>query len=133
MTGRGQVRDYRAVPIEVLRDFARSQTEITSIRAVAEEVSLGRSTLHKFILGRTTPQPRVRRLLALWYLEKVGRAHHMDVARPYVSALDILLADVPQEQRGAAERGLLKALAEIHAESGTPAPRWLEVLRSPAA
>jgi hypothetical protein len=125
------VRDYRAVPIEVLRDFARSQTEITSIRTVAEEIGLGRSTLHKFILGRTNPQPRVRRLLALWYLDKIGRAHHMDVARPYVSALDILLSAVPEEKRGAAERGLLNALAEIHTDTGAPTPRWLEVLRSP--
>jgi hypothetical protein len=59
------VKDYRAIPVDVPRDFARTQTEITSIRQVADDVGVGRSTLHKFILGRTAPQPRVRRLLAV--------------------------------------------------------------------
>ena len=125
------MKDYRTIPIEVLRDFARSQAEAGSIRGVAEEVGLSHSALHKFILGHTNPQPRVRRLLGLWYLQKVERAHHIDVARPYVAALDVLLSGIPDEQRTAAQRGLLNALTEIHADAGTPTPRWLEVLRSP--
>lgn len=124
------MKDYRAVPIEVLRDFARAQTEITSIRAVADEVGLGRSTLHKFILGRTNPQPRVRRLLGLWYLHKVEQAHDMDVARPYAAALEILLSEIPHERRRAAEQEVLQMLAQVHTPAGEPPPRWLELLRS---
>lgn len=124
------MKDYRAVPIEVLRDFARTQTEISSIRGVADEVGLGRSTLHKFILGRTTPQPRVRRLLGLWYLEKVEQAHDIDVARPYAAALEILLSEIPHERRGAAEQDVLEMLARVHTPAGEPPPRWLELLRS---
>lgn len=124
------MKDYRNVPIEVLRDFTRTQTEITSIRSVADEVGLGRSTLHKFILGRTNPQPRVRRLLGLWYLQKVEQAHDIDVARPYAAALQILLSEIPQERRQAAEQGVLEALAETHVQSGAAQPRWLELLRS---
>lgn len=120
------MRDHRDVPLEVLREFARSQAEATSIRAVAEEVGIGRSTLNKFVLGRTNPQPRVRRLLALWYLETVDRAHDIDVARPYASALHVLLADLPPDQREAAARGLVNVLVRVYGEA---VPRWLDLLR----
>ena len=124
------MKDYRAVPVEVLRDFAKSQAETSSIRNVADEVGLSHSALHKFILGRTNPQPRARRLLGLWYLEKVEQAHDIDVARPYAAALEILLSEIPAEQRRAAEEGVLETLAKVHAPTGEPQPRWLELLRS---
>lgn len=124
------MKDHRAVPLEVLRDFARSQTEIASIRTVAEEVGVGRSTLNKFILGRTSPQPRIRRLIAEWYLRKQEQAPDIDVARPFLAALDILLAQLPAERRSDAEQGMLHVLAEIYARTGEPPPRWLELLRT---
>lgn len=124
------MKDYRAIPTEVLRDFALSQTEASSIRSVADEVGLSHSALHKFVTGRTNPQPRVRRLLGLWYLQKVEQAHDIDVARPYAAALDILLSEIPHERRGAAERGVLELLAQVHTPAGEPPPRWLELLRS---
>ncbi|HEX6369795.1 MAG TPA: hypothetical protein VF006_12825 [Longimicrobium sp.] len=115
--------------MDVLRDFARTQTEITSIRQVADDVGVGRSTLHKFILGRTAPQPRVRRLLGLWYLERVDTALDMDVARPYTNALDTLLAGLPEAQRTGTAGKLLADLEGGWAETGAPRPRWLELLR----
>lgn len=124
------MKDYRAIPIEVLRDFARSQAETSSIRSVADEVGLSHSALHKFILGRTNPQPRARRLLGLWYLQKVEQAHDIDVARPYAAALDILLSEIPLEQRPEAEQGVIEMLAKVHTPSGEPPPRWLELLLS---
>jgi hypothetical protein len=124
------VKDYRAIPIEVLRDFARSQAETGSIRSVADEVGLSHSALHKFILGRTNPQPRARRLLGLWYLEKVEKAHDIDVARPYAAALQILLSAIPPERRREAEGEVLEALVQTHSQSGAAQPRWLELLRS---
>ncbi|HEX2078575.1 MAG TPA: hypothetical protein VHG08_12725 [Longimicrobium sp.] len=124
------MRDYRAIPIEVLRDFALSQTESSSIRSVADEVGLSHSALHQFVTGRTKPQPRVRRLLGLWYLDKVKQAHDIDVARPYAAALDILLSDIPPERRSAAEQEMLEALAQTHTQSNTAQPRWLELLRA---
>jgi|GEM_PF-5028860 len=121
--------DHRAVPLEVLRDFVRSQTELSSIRQVAAEVGLGRTTLHAFINGETNPHPRVRRVLALWYLQKLEQAPDIDVARPYVSALHILLSDVPEDRRQEAQQSLLTLLAETHDAAGA-APRWLELLRT---
>lgn len=124
------MKDYRAIPTEVLRDFALSQTEASSIRSVADEVGLSHSALHKFVTGRTNPQPRVRRLLGLWYIQKVEQAHDIDVARPYAAALQILLSEIPQERRSAAEREVLNALAQTHSQSGAAEPRWLELLRT---
>lgn len=121
--------DHRAVPLEVLRDFVRSQTELSSIRQVAAEVGLGRTTLHSFVNGETNPHPRVRRVLALWYLQELEQAPDIDVARPYVSALEILLADVPDEKKREAQQRLLEFLAQTH-EAGGAAPRWLELLRT---
>lgn len=121
--------DHRAVPLEVLRDFVRSQTELSSIRQVAAEVGLGRTTLNAFINAETNPHPRVRRVLALWYLQKLEQAPDIDVARPYVSALAILLADVPDDRKSEAEQGLLDLLERTHAAAGA-APRWLELLRT---
>lgn len=124
------MKDYREVPLDVLRDFARSQTELSSIRTVAQEVGVGRSTLNKFVLGRTIPQPRVRRLLAVWYLKKVDEAEDIDVARPYAAALDILLSAIPDEKRSEAEQRFLGSLAQMHSRAGIQQPRWLELLRT---
>lgn len=124
-----KVKDYRTIPVDVLRDFARTQTEVTSIRQVADDVGVGRSTLHKFILGRTSPQPRVRRLLALWYVKRVDAALDVDVARPYAGALDTLLAGLPEAQRPGTAGKLLADLEGGWAEAGAPRPRWLELLR----
>lgn len=121
--------DHRAVPLDVLRDFVRSQAELSSIRQVAAEVGLGRTTLHSFINGETNPHPRVRRLLALWYLQKLEQAPDMDVARPYVSAMDILLSDVPEDKRREARQSLLELLSQTHEAAGAE-PRWLELLRT---
>lgn len=57
-----QRMDHRTVPLEVLREFARSYAELTSLRTVAEDAGVGRSTVHSFITtekhttpARTTP------------------------------------------------------------------------------
>lgn len=79
-------RDYRRVPVEDLRRFAQDETELTSIRHVAAEVGIGRTTLHKFVAGETMPHPRVRRLLAMWYLRRHGNADESEAIRPEESA-----------------------------------------------
>ena len=124
------MKDYRTIPVDVLRDFARTQTEVTSIRQVAEDVGISHSALHKFVLGRTAPQPRVRRLLGLWYLEVVDTAHVIDVARPFASALDTLLVGVPEAQRDATAARVLAGVELGYTEAGEPPPRWIEALRS---
>jgi hypothetical protein len=122
------MKDYRAVPTEVLRDFALSYSETTSIRRVAEEVGVGNSTAHKFITGRTNPQPRVRRLFALWYLERIAGAHIIDVARPYASAVATLVSDIPDEGRIVAVPIIFHGLRAGYASGGLDMPPWLPYL-----
>ena len=121
--------DHRTVPLEVLREFARSQAELSSIRVVAEDAGVGRSTLHKFITADTTPHPRVRRLLALWYLRRVSGIDETELVRPYVSALEVLIGDVPEPSRGRATTAVLNDVDQAYADAGEAAPRWVSVLR----
>jgi hypothetical protein len=121
------MQDYRNIPVEVLRDFARTRADMISVRAAADEVGIGRSTFHKFVLGRTQPQPRVLRRLGLWYLEKANEAHDIDVVRPYAAALAVLLSDVPAHERAGASAEMLDSLRRVY-EARAPEPRWLELL-----
>lgn len=121
--------DHRAVPVEVLREFVRDQAELSSVRQLAAEIGLGRTTLHSFVTGETTPHPRVRRLIALWYLQKMEQSSGSDAVKPYAAALEILLADLPAERRSSAKQELVELLTQTHSAEGRAAPRWLEWLR----
>ncbi len=122
--------DHRTVPVEVLREFARSQAELSSIRHVAEDAGVGRSTVHSFITAGTMPHPRVRRLLALWYQRRLSGLDELELVRPYVSALEVLFGDVPESSRGRAMLAVLDDVerAYIHAEEEIPP--WVKALRT---
>jgi hypothetical protein len=122
--------DHRAVPLEVLREFARSEVELTSIRAVAEDAGVGRSTVHKFVAAGTMPHPRIRRLLALWYLRRVAGVNETELVRPYVAALEVLVADVPAPSRGQALSAMLDDIERGYSVAGEESPRWVKVLRA---
>ncbi len=122
--------DHRTVPLEVLREFARSQAELSSIRHVAEDAGVGRSTVHKFITAGTTPHPRVRRLLALWYLRRLSGVDELELVRPYVSALKILFGDVPESSRGRAMLAVLDDVEHAYTAAEEEPPPWVEVLRT---
>lgn len=122
--------DHRAVPLEVLREFARDESERTSLRQVATMLGLGRTTLQKFIGAETTPHPRVRRKIALWYLEAEGAAAGPARApSPYGSAVDTLLDGIGQDRHHDARAELLDAIAALHAAYGSGPPAWLAGLR----
>ena len=122
--------DHRTVPLEVLREFVRSQTELSSIRLVAEDAGVNRSTVHKFITAGTTPHPRVRRLLGLWYLRRLNGFDEMELIRPYVSALEVLCGDVPGSSRGRTMLAVLDDVEQAYANAGEEAPRWVKALRT---
>lgn len=122
--------DHRKVPLEVLREFARSYAELTSMRHVAEDAGVGRSTVHKFITEGTKPHPRIRRLLALWYLRRVSGIDEFELIRPYVSALETLIRDVPDPSRTRAMLAVLDNVERACAEAGEETPRWVTVLRA---
>ena len=117
----------RDVPIDAVRELARDHAERSSLRQLAPEIGLGHSTLHNFLSG-AAPHPRVRRLLGLWYLRVTAAGGEEDL-RPYQSALDVLLAEVPAELRERAAGEVLDVLERGYAGSGKDAPAWLAVLR----
>ena len=123
------MKDYRTIPVDVLRDLALAQADATSIRQVADEIGISHSALHKFVTGRTDPSRRVQRLLGLWYLDVMETAHDIDVARPFANALDTLLAGVPDVQREATVARVLAGVEIGYTEAGEPPPRWTEALR----
>lgn len=122
--------DHRTVPLEVLREFVRSQAEMSSIRHVAEDAGVGRSTVHKFISAGTMPHPRVRRLLALWYLRRLSGFDELELIRPYASALDVLFGGVPESSRGRVMLTVLDYVDRAYAEAEEETPRWVTALRS---
>ncbi|WP_420129176.1 hypothetical protein [Longimicrobium sp.] len=124
--------DHRDVPLEVLRDFALTRVEAGSIKRVAAEMGIGHATLHMFVSRGSTPQPRVRRILALWYLDWVTNAPDYDLARPYASALQVLTDDMPEGQRDETLTVLLDGLAAGYVRGGESPPAWVEVLRTVA-
>lgn len=122
--------DHRAVPLEVLREFARSYAELSSIRAVAEDAGVSRSGVHKFITAGTTPHPRVRRLLALWYLRRLEGVDETEFLRPYMAALDVLLSEAPERDRDSVTLAVLAGVERGFANVDAPPPRWAAVMHA---
>jgi hypothetical protein len=123
------VTDYRTIPLEALREFARDESERSSLRQVAAEVGLGRSTLHKFIQQRTSPHPRVRRLLALWYLRERAAAADRAAVEAFAGAAELLVGAFPEASREDARRELVEFVERLYPRHGLPAPGALLALR----
>lgn len=113
MTGDAPSREQlRAIPLETLRERARRACEKCSIRAVAAEMGLGRTTLHNFVNEGTKPHPRVRRLVALWFVAQP------DDGEVEADACEILLAALPATARGRAHEDLISFVRELHRRYG---------------
>ena len=121
--------NFRDIPLEVLRDFVRTRSEATSIRQVADEMRVARSTLHSFVTSETTPHPRIRRVIALWYLDWLQTVPDMDLVRPYAAALDVLTEGMSERQREKAVEIVLDGLELGFGSDGESPPRWVGVLR----
>ena len=117
--------EVRAVPLEMMRTWFVDRCELASIRTVAADVGLGRTTLHKFVAGNTDPHPRVRRLLAVYYLRmRDGGGEQSDVR----AALDLLAAYVPPAARPGLLAELIAAMRRGFLAAGLDVPPWLEQL-----
>ena len=116
--------ELSAIPVETLREFIRDKMSERSIRRVADEIGIGRSTLNKVVLGRTVPQPRVRRAFALWYLRETGGV------QVYADACNALLAGFPAQMREQAGPLLLDSLRTLYASLGVEPPRWIGLLKA---
>jgi hypothetical protein len=120
--------DHREVPLEVLREFVRSYAELSTIRAVADDAGVSYKAVYQFIKAGTTPIPRNRRLLALWYLRRRGGLDDFEILRPYMAALGLLLGGTPEPDRDSVTLAMLAGLERGFVNVGLPPPRWMAVL-----
>jgi hypothetical protein len=75
------------------------------------------------------PHPRVRRLLARGCLRQMEGVDELERVRPYLSALAILLLDVPDSSLKDVRLAVLDRIEQGFADAGEEAPRWVTVLR----
>lgn len=75
------------------------------------------------------PHPRIRRLLALWYLRRLEGVNEVELVRPYVAALDVLVQNLPEPWRTRAAAGALDRIEQTHTDAGEEPPSWLVTLR----
>lgn len=129
LTRAKMMEDYRDIPLEVLRDFALTRSEMTSIRRAAEEAGVSHSAFHQFVRADTKrPHPRIRRLIGLWYLARGSEVPDVDAVRPYRAALSVLLSELPDADRRQAESEVVATLCGAYGRHDAPRPRWLELL-----
>jgi len=119
--------EAREVPLYVLREWYINEVELSAIRTVAAESGVGRTTLHKFVAGETSPHPRIRRLLAMHYLRQRDAGRDEQNAR---AGLQILAAYLPEEARAGFVVQALDVLDRGYVEWGLPVPEWIDRLRA---
>jgi hypothetical protein len=119
-------RNENEAPIEDVRALAQERAEQTSIRAAAEEIGLGHSTVHNFLRG-AEPHPRVRRKLLAWYAWGAAPDGGVKAAG---EALDALTEGLPGEHRVRARAVLLDVVEQAHrAVRDHDVPGWIGALR----
>jgi hypothetical protein len=113
MTGDAPIREQlRAIPLETLRERARVACELSSVRVVAAQMGGGRTTLRNFIDEGRTPHPRVRRLMALWFVSQIR-----DVPA-HADACAVLLATVPLNRQAPAQKALVVFVRDLQRRYG---------------
>ncbi len=119
----------RAIPVEQLRRWYQDQCELTSIRHVCNAVGIGRTTLHKFVAGETIPHPRIRRMLALYYVSRTGLAEPDDDGGVAESAVGLLSRFFPPKNQRRMRVALLDRMEDEFRAAGCEVPGWLPRVR----
>ena len=94
------------------------------MRHVAREVGMSPSGLQKFLAG-SQPYSATRRKLERWYAKSGGEPDHHSA----ISALEVLVYDLPPVERPRAMRQLIQGLEEVFAKAGHRRPGWVKELR----
>jgi transcriptional regulator with XRE-family HTH domain len=117
--------ECRAVALEDLRAFLADQVEMSSERIVAMETGVSRTALGKFIRGETNPHPRIRRLVAQYYIVANRREEEENLEKRRAALADLF--------PGVPETAIVAVLGEIYTEHGMTLPYWMARLRELAA
>jgi AcrR family transcriptional regulator len=101
----------------------------TSLRDLADEVGVAKSSIDKFVKGESLPQknwPKLR----FWFLRD-RRTRKASLQEPADMALLVLetLRNVPAARRREAIVRTLEHFEALHRETRAPRPEWLDALR----
>lgn len=113
---------YRAIPLAVLRDFARDEAERSSIRALASVIGVGRGTLSSFIEASTSPHPRVKRLVALWYLSRTVQSEAEAAEQEVSAALECFVRNLLGSSRQEAGTTIIDYVTGLYKLLRAPIP-----------
>jgi hypothetical protein len=91
---------------------------------LSRNAGIPHSTLHSFLNG-SDPQPRVRRLLAVHYLQQVTEGRSGLDAADSASALAVLTRGIDGPERNEALGIILRAVHEAYHTAYLAAPAWL--------
>ncbi|HKP75523.1 MAG TPA: hypothetical protein VJT67_08260 [Longimicrobiaceae bacterium] len=119
----------REAEVEVLREALRRRVEQTSIRRVAQEVSMSHGGVYNLVTGRVAPYGKTLAKLRAWYLDQWAQGGEglSSTAARYL--IDQMLGSIPLALRPRAGVELLDGLEAIYARFKMPAPPWLALLR----
>jgi hypothetical protein len=116
------------VPIEVLREAARTYVAEVTLRPAAKEIGMSPSGLHTFLEG-TTPQRGTVRKLTAWYFQRTAEGGDATSAEVASAALQVLLQPFAPGHRKSVARDVLKLLMQRCEELEVPSPPWLHALQ----
>ena len=119
----------RAALVERVRAWVEVRLQQASLRELANEIGIAKSTIDKFVTGETTDPDKTWPNLRHWYLQdrQLRRASMHD---PESMALLFLttLENVPGRYRTWAIRSTVDHLRALHREAHAPEPEWLDLL-----
>ncbi len=113
----------RIVPVEALREAARSYAEATSQRQAAREIGLSGTGFRAFVDG-TDPHPATVRKLTEWYVQRQAAAGDVS-ADAGLAALSLLVTHLPPGERADAARRVAEFVSTLRSGGTAPLPEWL--------
>lgn len=120
--------DHRTL-IEIVRGWVEFRLADTSLRDLADEMGIAKSSIDKFVKGESLPNknwPKLR----FWFLKdrRSRRASLQDPAETALLFLE-LIANIPAAKRREAIERTMEHYEAIHQAAHAPRPEWLDELR----
>lgn len=118
--------------MDTVRAGVAVRVQETSYRALAEDLSVGKSTLEKFVKKRANPAKIWSRLRQGCLQDQKERMGSLRDPTDMAILLLEAVSSVPAEERGKAIRALADTLEQIHRDTHAPHPDWLAHIRETA-
>lgn len=118
--------ELRAVDVEAMREWYREQVERGSIRQVAKLCGIGHSSLHNFLSG-ASPHPRIRSVLARYYLSQGNDPDH---AKPALDALMLLPPGIEGQERQRLHGVIMGVIEQAYRARGDEPARWIAQMQA---